>query len=189
MTIFRWSLKRLFLILVQHYSLFIAFLYSLTSITAARFGEIVIRASPRRSGENLKTALLVSSNYDAGLDELFHSLKWHRPELQRNVDLSILMHIDKALNNETPEYLSSKFINHMGLTPVWLKNYGKQTGSTASRYWNLQKKIQLWSSCAEERAESLKAGIVTDKFRIKYPLPQFPRVSVFLLGVLVKKEV
>ena len=103
---------------MQHYSLFIAFLYSLTSITAAPFGEIVIRASPRRSRENLKTALLVSSNYDAGLDELFHSLNWHRPELQRNVDLSILMHIDKALNNETAEYLSSKFINHMGLTPV-----------------------------------------------------------------------
>ena len=43
---------------MKPYSLFKSLLYSLTSVTAARFGEIVIRASSR-SSKNYRTALLV----------------------------------------------------------------------------------------------------------------------------------
>ena len=46
------------LLLVKPYSLFKSLLYSLTSITAALFGEIVIRASSR-SSKKYRTALLV----------------------------------------------------------------------------------------------------------------------------------
>ena len=43
-------------------------------------------------------------------------LNWHKFELQRKVDLSILVY--KDLNNETPEYLSSNFIFY-----VWTQRY------------------------------------------------------------------
>ena len=51
----------------------------------------------------------------------------------------------KALNNETPAYLSSKFINRMDR---------KQTGDTASTYRILfQKELQLqWSGIVEQLA-------------------------------------
>ena len=56
------------------------------------------------------------SNCDACLrGELFQALNWDKLEQQRKVDLSTLM--CKALNYETPEYLSSKFINRTNITP------------------------------------------------------------------------
>ena len=60
--------------------------------------------------------IITSLNYDASLDDLLQLLNQHKFELQRRVDLSILMY--KGLNNETPEYLSSKFIFY-----VWTQGY------------------------------------------------------------------
>ena len=60
------------------------------------------------------------ANNDASLNELFQALNWRKLEQLRKVDLSILMY--KALNHETPEYLSSKFINRTDVTPYHLRN-------------------------------------------------------------------
>ena len=81
---------------MKPYSLFKALLYSLTSITAARFGEIVIRASSRGS-KKYRTALLVylllQITMLAWMSSFSHSVGIL--ELQGKVDLSILMY--KAL--------------------------------------------------------------------------------------------
>ena len=66
--------------------------------------------------QNRAARIITSLNYGASLDELLQSLNQHKFELQRKVDLSILMY--KDLNNETPEYLSSKFIFY-----VWTQRY------------------------------------------------------------------
>ena len=93
-------------------------MYSLTSITAEQFGEIVNKGLSEKlqKVQNRAARIITTSNYDASLDELFQSLKWHKLELLRKFNLSILMY--KALNNETPENLSSKFINRMDLSLI-----------------------------------------------------------------------
>ena len=93
-------------------------MYSLTSITAEQFGEIVNKGLSEKlqKVQNRAACIITTSNYDASLDELFQSLKWHKLELLRKFNLSILMY--KALNNETPENLSSKFINRMDLSLI-----------------------------------------------------------------------
>ena len=93
-------------------------MYSLTSITAEQFGEIVNNGLSEKlqKVQNCAARIITTSNYDASLDELFQSLNWHKLELLRKFNLSILLH--KALNNETPENLSSKFINRMDLSLI-----------------------------------------------------------------------
>ena len=93
-------------------------MYSLTSITAEQFGEIVNKGLSEKlqKVQNRTARIITTSNYDASLDELFQSLKWHKLELLRKFNSSILMY--KALNNETPENLSSKFINRMDLSLI-----------------------------------------------------------------------
>ena len=99
-------------------SLFITLVYSLTSITAEPFGEIVNNGLSEKlqKVQNRAAHIITTSNYDASLDELFQSLNWHKLELLRKFNLSILLY--KALNNETPENLSSKFINRMDLSLI-----------------------------------------------------------------------
>ena len=46
-------------------------------------------------------------NYDRNTDELLHSLNWHKHAHQRAVSKSIMMY--NAVNNQTPNYLSSRF--------------------------------------------------------------------------------
>ena len=53
--------------------------------------------------QNRAARIITFSNYDAGTNELFHSLKWNKLDHQSKVNKSILMY--KALNNKTPEYL------------------------------------------------------------------------------------
>ena len=93
-------------------------MYSLTSVTAEQFGEIVNKGLSEKlqKVQNRAARIITTSNYDASLDELFQSLKWHKLELLRKFNSSILMY--KALNNETPENLSSKFINRMDLSLI-----------------------------------------------------------------------
>ena len=61
--------------------------------------------------QNRAARIISFSNYDASLNELFQALNWRKLEQLGKVDLSILMY--KTLNHETPEYLSSKFINRI----------------------------------------------------------------------------
>ena len=93
-------------------------MYSLTSVTAEQFGEIVNKGLSEKlqKVQNRAARIITTSNYDASLDELFQSLKWHKLELLRKFNSSILMY--KTLNNETPENLSSKFINRMDLSLI-----------------------------------------------------------------------
>ena len=93
-------------------------MYSLTSVTAEQFGEIVNKGLSEKlqKVQNRAARIITTSNYDASLDELFQSLKWHKLELLRMFNSSILMY--KTLNNETPENLSSKFINRMDLSLI-----------------------------------------------------------------------
>lgn len=78
--------------------------------------------------------IILPSNYDASIYELFKSLSWHKLGLQRKVDVDLSILMNKALNNETLEYLSLKSVNHMDLTPLLLKKDHKQTGGIASPY-------------------------------------------------------
>ena len=106
------------LFLLKPSSLFITLVYSLTSITAEQFGEIVNNGLSEKlqKVQNCAACIITTSNYDASLDELFQSLNWHKLELLRKFNLSILLY--KALNYETPENLSSKFINRMDLSLI-----------------------------------------------------------------------
>ena len=110
------------LFLVKPSSLFITLVYSLTSITAEQFGEIVNNGLSEKlqKVQNRAARIITTSNYDASLDELFQSFNWHKLELLRKFNLSILLY--KALNNETAENLSSKFINRMDLSLITLRN-------------------------------------------------------------------
>ena len=83
------------------------------------------------------------------MDELFQSLNWHKLELQRKVDLSIPMY--KALNNETPEYWSSIFINQMDLMPYNLRNTVNKLAVPLPRPETFKKSLSyngavLWNS-------------------------------------------
>ena len=93
-------------------SLFIMLVYSLTSITGEQFGEIVNNGLSEKlqKVQNRAARIITTSNYDASLDELFQSLNWH---LKLKLEL-----LRKALNNETPENLSSKCINRMDLSLI-----------------------------------------------------------------------
>ena len=66
--------------------------------------------------QNRAAGIITSLNYGASLDELLQLLNQHKFELQRKVDLSILMY--KDLNNETPKYLRWKFIFY-----IWTQGY------------------------------------------------------------------
>ena len=70
---------------------------------------------PVQKLQNRAARIITFSNYDASPYKIFQALNWRKLEQQRKVALSILMY--KALNHETPEYLSSKFINRTDVTP------------------------------------------------------------------------
>ena len=57
--------------------------------------------------QNRAARIITLSNYDRNTDELLHSLNWHKLEHQRAVSKSIVMY--NAVNNQTPNYLSSVF--------------------------------------------------------------------------------
>ena len=57
-----------------------------------------------------RAALIVTfSNYDRNTHELLHSFNWHKLEHQRAVRKSIVMY--NAVNNQTPNYLNSRFFS------------------------------------------------------------------------------
>ena len=57
--------------------------------------------------QNRAARIITFSNYDRNTDELLQSLNWHKLEHQRAVSKSIMMY--NAVNNQTPNYLSSRF--------------------------------------------------------------------------------
>ena len=61
------------------------------------------------TAQNRAGRIIAFSNYDRNTDELLHSLNWHKLEHQRAVSKSIMMY--NAVNNQTPNYLSSRFFS------------------------------------------------------------------------------
>lgn len=57
--------------------------------------------------QNRAARIITFSNYDRNTDELLNSLNWHKLEHQRAASKSIMMY--NAVNNQTPNYLSSRF--------------------------------------------------------------------------------
>ena len=91
-----------------------------TASLQLQFGEIVSNkglSQKLQKLQNCAARIITTSNYNACLDELFQSLNWHKLELPRKFDLSILMY-KTFYKNETLENLSSKFINHMDLSLI-----------------------------------------------------------------------
>ena len=108
---------------MKPYSLFKSLLYSLTSITAARLGEIVMRASSR-SSKNYRTALLVYLLLQITMLAWWALLVTQLAYLSCKVRSIYVFLCIRLLywNNETPEYLSSKVFNRMDSTPYNLRN-------------------------------------------------------------------
>ena len=57
--------------------------------------------------QNRAARIITFSNHDRNTDELSNSLNWHKLEHQRAASKSIMMY--NAVNNQTPNYLSSRF--------------------------------------------------------------------------------
>ena len=74
-----------------------------------------------KATELLRAARIITfSNYDRNTAELLHSLNWHKLEHQRAVSKSIMMY--NAVNNQTPNYLSSRFFSRNEALTYNLRN-------------------------------------------------------------------
>ena len=70
--------------------------------------------------QNRAVRIITFSNYDRNTDELLHSLNWHKLEHQRAMSKSIMIY--NALNNQTPNYLSSRFFSRNEALTYNLRN-------------------------------------------------------------------
>ena len=68
--------------------------------------------------QNRGARIITFSNYDSNTDELFHDLNWNKLNHQRAVSKAIMM----TINNQTPGYLSSRFIPHHKVLSYSLRN-------------------------------------------------------------------
>ena len=69
--------------------------------------EILLTVYKLQKLQNRAARIITFSNYDRNTDELLYSLNWHKLEHQRAASKSIMMY--NAVNNQTPNYLSSRF--------------------------------------------------------------------------------
>ena len=80
----------------------------------------------RSSHKNYKSCRIVPhvsqlfSNYDSNTDQLFRVLNWNRLNHQHDIRKAIMMY--KAVNNQTPDYLSSRFTPRLDVSNYNLKN-------------------------------------------------------------------
>ena len=112
--------------------------------------------------QNRATRIISFSNYDASLNELFQALNW------RKLDLSILMY--KTLNHETPEHLSSKFINRTDVTPYHLRNTVNKLALPLPRTEHFKKSFSyggaaLWNSLPDHLKEASSLTSFKSKIR------------------------
>ena len=118
--------------------------------------------------ENRAARIISFSNYDASLNELFQALNWRKLEQLRKVDLSILMY--KTLNHETPEYLSSKFINRTDVTPYHLRNTVNKLALPLPRTEHCKKSFSyggaaLWNSLPDDLRQASSLTSFKSKIR------------------------
>ena len=118
--------------------------------------------------QNRAARIISFSNYDASLKELFQALNWRKLEQLRKVDLSILMY--KTLNHETPEYLSSKFINRTDVTPYHLRNTVNKLALPLPRTEHFKKSFSydgaaLWNSLPDHLRQASSLTSFKSKIR------------------------
>ena len=70
--------------------------------------------------QNRAARITTFSNYDSNTDQLFRVLNWNKLNHQRDVRKAIMMY--KAVNNQTPDYLSSRFTPRLDVLNYNLKN-------------------------------------------------------------------
>ena len=70
--------------------------------------------------QNRAARITTFSNYDSNADQLFRVLNWNRLNHQHDIRKAIMMY--KAVNNQTPAYLSSRFTPRLDFLNYNLKN-------------------------------------------------------------------
>ena len=70
--------------------------------------------------QNRAALIITFSNYDSNTDELFRDLNWSKLNHQRAVSKAIMMY--NTINNQTPGYLSSRFIPRHEVLSYSLRN-------------------------------------------------------------------
>ena len=116
--------------------------------------------------QNRASSILTFSNYDRNTDELLNSLNRHKLEHQRAVSKSIMMH--NAVNNQTPNYMSSRFFPRNEALSYNLRNTeGKK--SISQPHTNYCKRsfsysgAVLWNSLPNE----IKLSSTVNEFKSK----------------------
>ena len=123
-------------------------------------GDAVQRVSHRnykRYRLNRAARITTFSNYDSNTDELFRDLNWSKLNRQLAISKAIMMY--NAVNNQTPDYLSTRFTpRHEVLScsvqnaecklsiPQPRTNYGKRSFSYRGAV--------LWNSSPKEIKQS-----------------------------------
>ncbi|CAH3045825.1 unnamed protein product [Pocillopora meandrina] len=64
--------------------------------------------------QNHAARILMCTNYDSDIDELFRVLSWRKLKYQRFESAAVMMY--KSLHGMTPEYLSSRFVFRNDIT-------------------------------------------------------------------------
>ena len=118
--------------------------------------------------QNRAARIISFSNYHASLNELFQALNWRKLEQLRKVDLSILMY--KTLYHETPEYLSSKFINRTDVTPYHSRNTVNKPTLPLPRTEHFKKSFScvgaaLWNSLPDHLRQASSLTSFKSKIR------------------------
>ena len=70
--------------------------------------------------QNRATRIITFSNYDSNTDDLFRDLNWSKCNHQRTVNNAIMM--NNAVNNQTPDYLSTRFTPRHEILSYSLRN-------------------------------------------------------------------
>ena len=69
--------------------------------------------------QNHTTRILMCTNYDSNIDELFRALGWRKLKYQRLESTAVMMY--KSLNGMTPKYLNSRFVFRNDVTSYRLR--------------------------------------------------------------------
>ena len=103
--------------------------------------------------QNLAAPILMCSNYDSNIDELFRALGWRKLKYQRFESAAIMMY--KSLHGMTPEYLSSRFVSRNDVTSYRLRNTENKLALPQPRTNYLKKSFSyrgagLWNSLSSD---------------------------------------